>query len=161
MTARRFRTPRRREPARRPRRQRCGLAPLRRESPVPSARRPRRAERSGAGAISAMAGLWLIMAPWLLRYHSSAARWNDVACGTIIALVALFQLTGPYPAKSLSWIIALTGDWLFAEAFVVEQSRFASWNDVVFGIIVVLLAIGSTELNADALSRGPARRGRR
>ena len=62
MTARRFRTPRRREPARRPRGQRCGLAPLRRESPVPSARRPRRAERSRAGAISAMAGLWLISA---------------------------------------------------------------------------------------------------
>lgn len=38
-----------------------------------------------------LAGIWLIIAPFVLNYsETTAALWNDIVAGIIIAVVAIF-----------------------------------------------------------------------
>lgn len=36
-----------------------------------------------------LAGIWLIIAPWVLGYNGRDPRWNDVILGIIVILLAL------------------------------------------------------------------------
>jgi hypothetical protein len=95
--------------------------------------------------LNLLAGIWLIIAPWVLGYSSSDPRWNDVVFGIIVGVLALVRMSGAYRAEWLSWINALIGVWLFVAAFTIDQTRVAAWNDIILGIIVFLLAVGSAE----------------
>ncbi|MGV2827876.1 SPW repeat domain-containing protein [Myxosarcina sp. GI1(2024)] len=52
--------------------------------------------------------MWLIIAPFLLGYVTSASRGNDIAIGIIIAILAALRLFGAYRAAWLSWLNALS-----------------------------------------------------
>ena len=45
-----------------------------------------------ASWINVIAGIWLIIAPFVLGYCTTAARWNDVVLGIIIAAMSLWSL---------------------------------------------------------------------
>lgn len=38
--------------------------------------------------VNVLAGIWLIIAPFVLRYSTAASFWNDVIVGIIVAAVA-------------------------------------------------------------------------
>lgn len=61
---------------------------------------------------------------------------------------------GAYRVEILSLINVLIGGWLVVAAFTIDFSVRASWNDVVLGVVVFLLAVSS----ADAAARIPFRR---
>jgi hypothetical protein len=107
-----------------------------------------------------LAGIWLIIAPWVLAYVSSDPRWNDVVFGAIVACFALARLLGAYSASWLSWLNALIGVWLIVAGFTIDSSAAASGNDIVLGIVVALLALGSATAS-EALSPAGRRRARR
>jgi hypothetical protein len=56
----------------------------------------------------------------------------------------------------------LVGAWVFVAAFTIERSAVASWNDIILGIIVILLAIGSADATTHLfpVRQDPARRRR-
>jgi SPW repeat len=107
-----------------------------------------REEIVSLSGLNVLAGIWLIIAPWVLGYSQSDPRWNDVVFGIIVGVLALIRVSGAYRADWLSWINALIGIWLIVAAFTIDQSSVAAWNDIILGIIVFLLAVGSAEATA-------------
>jgi SPW repeat len=111
--------------------------------------------------INVVAGLWLIIAPFVLGYDEiRAALWNDVLVGIIVAAFAMARVAGPLQHPGLSWINALLGLWLIvapfllayggpleAEAPAVEgaigAAEAAMWNDIIVGVIILVLGIWS------------------
>jgi ABC-type uncharacterized transport system permease subunit len=90
-----------------------------------------------------LAGLWLIIAPWVLGYSSRDPRWNDVVFGAIIAIFALMRITGGFREVWLSVTNAAIGVWIFIAAWAIDYTSTAGANDIIMGIIVFLLAAGS------------------
>jgi hypothetical protein len=120
--------------------------------PRPSAPPPSppdwRSEVLGLSGLNVLAGIWLIIAPWVLGYSGRDPRWNDVVFGIIIGVLALIRVSGAYRAEVLSWINLLIGVWLFVAAFTIDHTARAGWNDIILGIIVFLLAAGSAEASS-------------
>ncbi len=102
--------------------------------------------------LNVLAGIWLIISPWVLNYGPGDPKWNNVVFGAIIALLALAKIGGALRATWLSAVNAVIGVWLFVAAFTIDSSWTAGWNDIILGVIVFLLALGS----ASASERGAA-----
>ena len=102
-----------------------------------------REEVVSLSGLNVLAGIWLIIAPWVLGYSARDPRWNDVVFGAIVAILALAKIGGLYRAAWLSFVNAAIGVWLVIAAFTIDWTAVASWNDVILGVIVFLLAIGS------------------
>ena len=93
--------------------------------------------------LNVLAGIWLIIAPWVLGYTSADPRWNDVVFGAIVGVLALVRVGGAFRAAWLSAVNAAIGVWLFIAAFTIDSSATATWNDWILGVIVFALAAGS------------------
>jgi hypothetical protein len=115
-----------------------------------------REEIETLSGLNVIAGIWLIIAPWVLGYSGRDPRWNDVVFGAIVTVFALLRTFGAYRADWLSWINALIGVWIFIAAFAIDYTTTAGWNDIILGVIVFVLAMGSAEATAAVL---PRRRG--
>ena len=140
----------RREPTvRRPRqvpRTRRGAEPVPPPAGGPPDEPPPRSWRDqivGASGLNVVAGIWLIIAPWVLNYSGGDPYWNDVVFGAIVALIGLVRASGAYRESALSWINALIGVWLFVSAFWLDWTSRAFWNDIVLGVVVFMLAAWS------------------
>ena len=106
--------------------------------------------------LNVIAGIWLIIAPWVLGYAHGDPRWNDVVFGIVVTTFALVRVSGAYRDSGLSILNALVGVWLFIAAFTIDQSSTAGANDVILGVVVFLLGVGSataTQRAATARSR--------
>jgi hypothetical protein len=111
-----------------------------------------RDEVRGLSGLNVIAGIWLIVAPWVLGYSPGDPRWNDIVFGAIVAILALLRATGAYRQAWLSWINALIGTWLIVAAFTIDHSTISSWNNLVVGAIVLGLALSSAEATANPFS---------
>ena len=111
--------------------------------------------------VNIVAGLWLIIAPFVLGYDEiRAALWNDVVIGIIVAAFAVARVARPLMNPSLSWINAVLGLWLIVAPFVLGYGRvvevealaaegavgagqIAMWNDIIVGVIILVLGAWS------------------
>lgn len=98
--------------------------------------------------INVIAGVWLIIAPFVLGYAAlEAILWNDVIIGAAVAAFALFRTSQPNQFESLSWINFVLGIWLIIAPFIIGHSALgageALWNDIIIGVIIVALAAWS------------------
>lgn len=98
-----------------------------------------------ASGLNILAGLWLIIAPFLLDYGDlREALGNDVILGIIIASIATIRAFGAYGADWLSWTNFVFGGWLIVAPFILGYARVAPvWNDIIVGVIVLALAAWS------------------
>lgn len=109
--------------------------------------------RTDAGAIraasglNALAGLWLIVAPWVLGFSADAGGgvWNAVIVGVIIAVLAAARFFGAYGAAWMSWVNALLGAWVVISPWVFGYSGNAArlWNSIIVGLLVIVLGVWS------------------
>ena len=122
-----------------------------------------RDEVIGASGLNILAGIWLIIAPWVLGYTTGDPYWNDVAFGAVVGVIALTRAFGAYRESWLSWFNALVGIWIFASAWVLDSSNTAWTNDVILGAIVFVLAIWSANASDSArmVEQRRRRQGRR
>lgn len=118
--------------------------------PRPADARPPAGSNAGwretVAAISSLnliAGIWLIIAPWVLGYTAGDPKWNDVVFGAIIAGLALLRTVGIRPTAWASAVNMVIGAWLFASAFWLDSSTQATTNDIILGIVVFVLAAAS------------------
>ena len=111
--------------------------------------------------INIVAGLWLIIAPFVLGYVDiRAALWNDIVVGIIVAAFAVARVARPLMNPSLSWINAVLGLWLIVAPFALGYGRgvdaealaaegfvgaapTAMWNDIIVGVIILVLGAWS------------------
>ncbi len=48
----------------------------------------------GLSWLNVLAGIWLVIAPWVLAYQTTAPKVNDVVVGVVVAVTALLVATG-------------------------------------------------------------------
>lgn len=106
---------------------------------------PDRAQVQTASGLNILAGLWLIIAPFVLNYGDlRQALGNDVIVGIAIASIALVRVFGAYRAQWLSWVNFILGGWLIIAPFILGYGRLVpTSNDFILGTIVLSLATWS------------------
>ena len=103
-----------------------------------------RAQVQTASGLNIIAGIWLIIAPFILGYGTSKPITNDIILGIIVGIVALIRVFNPVRTTMLSWINIIAGAWLIIVPFLLSYAYTTPrWNDVILGIIVLVLAIWS------------------
>lgn len=117
---------------------------------APAARHSAREDALTASGLNLLAGIWLIIAPWVLGYSGADPKWNDVVFGALIGILALVRISGPSRGVGLSLVNALFGAWVFVAAFVIDSSSTAFWNDFILGIVVFVLAMLSASAGDEA-----------
>jgi peptidoglycan/LPS O-acetylase OafA/YrhL len=98
----------------------------------------------GAAGLAVLAGLYLIIGPWVARFGGAAelAVSNTVAGLAIIALAAVrTRDTGP---QALTWVLPVLGLWAALSPLVLRYgdetvpSAGAVAGNVIAGVVVVL-----------------------
>lgn len=94
-------------------------------------------------------GLWTLVSPWILGYSATpVAMWNAVIVGLLVALMALLHLRqGPIWEE---WVNVLLGIWLVLSPWILGYAAQgpATWNAVILGLLVGLVAFSSTRTTA-------------
>jgi hypothetical protein len=112
-----------------------------------------------ASGVNVLAGLWMIISPFVLGYSNlSGALWSDVIVGIAIAVVAAIRAGGAVDQPWLSWVNALLGAWLIVSPWVLgfADSANALWNNVIIGVIVLVLGAWSGFASRSGTGTGSA-----
>lgn len=97
-----------------------------------------------ASGLNLALGIWLIVAPFVLRYATEASPANDVTVGVIIAVLAAIRVFEAYGAAWVSWLNVALGTWLLVAPFILTYSSAAAlWNDLIVGLLVICLGVWS------------------
>lgn len=96
--------------------------------------------------IIALAGLWELIAPFVLRYSVAVATYNAVIVGIILIILGAWAALSNNAGtdRTLDWINAIVGLWLVLSPFILgfsALSAVAMTNAIVVGIIVIILGI--------------------
>jgi len=86
-------------------------------------------------------GLWVLSAPWILQQPTEGvAIWNFWIIGAVVTAVALLGLFAFQVWEE--WVNAGLGVWLLASPWLLGFSSItvATWNAVIFGALIALLA---------------------
>ncbi len=98
-----------------------------------------------ASILNIIAGIWLIISPWVLSFNGYDSRMtgNNVIFGIVVAVLAAIRAYAPRGTVWLSWINVLVGIWLFISAFYFAGATMATpfWNNIILGVIVAILGI--------------------
>lgn len=132
-----------------------GQRPVGRARPAsgPPDRRPAsdwRATVATAAAINLVAGVWLVISPWVLGYTGADATWNPVVFGAIVVLLALVRMAGGARESIIGYLNAAIGLWLFASAFWLADSAQAFWNVLLVGALVFFVGLAGGVAADDA-----------
>lgn len=96
-------------------------------------------------AVSLIAGLWLVIAPWALQElpASRPGVFSVILSGIVIALLAAGNIWGATRSRVLSWGLAALGAWVSISPFLWGYAPDAAWtwNAVICGLIVCALGI--------------------
>src|SRR2546423_6495501 len=91
-----------------------------------------------ASVLNVIAGLWLLISPFVLGFSAlQAATWDTAVVGVVVLLLAWTRAANPDRYIGLSWVNLLLGIWLIISPFVLAYSTspHATWNDVILGIV--------------------------
>ena len=132
-----------------------GFAPPAETDYEPAPRTPGawRAEIMSWSGLNVLAGIWLIISPFVLSYSGKDATWNPIVFGAIVGLLALGRFGGAFRATALSWLNMAIGVWLFISAWWLADTARAAWNVGVMGVVVFVLAALSAAATKDAMAR--------
>lgn len=88
-----------------------------------------------------VAGIWLVIAPFMLGYVDLAARTNDIWTGLAIIAVALMGLR----VAGARFVNTGLGAWLAASPWLLDYGGVAAVaNDVIVGLLVIGLSLVPT-----------------
>ena len=109
------------------------------------------ATAAGSSWLNIVLGIWVIISPFLLQFaRFPAAMWNNVIVGIVIAVLAIIR-TSLASQRGWSWTNVILGIWMIISPFALGAMTTAVlWNNILLGIVIALIAIGS------ASSRAPA-----
>lgn len=97
-----------------------------------------------ASALTAVAALWLLVAPFVLGYSSlTAPTATDIIVGTLVLILSGVRWSAPSQAIGLSWAIAGLGIWLILAPFVFGYATISAPTSNQMGMGVVIAALGT------------------
>lgn len=90
-------------------------------------------------------GAWEFLASFILGYSAkTGALWNAIILGIALVILAGWAALSNQVStvKSLAWINVVLGVWLILAPFIIGYATLAValWNDIIVGILVVVLA---------------------
>jgi len=94
--------------------------------------------------VNAVAGLWLIISPFIIGYATAQALWNDIIVGLAVGVVSLVRALSKNMSSTrwIVWLNSILGIWLIIAPFVlVFGMAIEGWNSVIMGIIVAILGL--------------------
>jgi hypothetical protein len=94
-------------------------------------------------------GFWEALASFILGYSAiTAATWNAIIIGEMLVALAVVAAILDYANvyRILDWVNAALGLWLILSPFILGYSTtvVATWNDVIVGVVVLMLALWAT-----------------
>jgi hypothetical protein len=108
-----------------------------------------------AGGLDILAGIWLVLSPFALRFYANAtgaATTSNVVFGILIASLATARVVSSNPwSVWLSRVNALLGFWILISPWCLGFSghHSATTNNVIMGLVVLLLASWSAFATTD------------
>ncbi|GIF04192.1 SPW repeat protein [Actinoplanes siamensis] len=114
-----------------------------------------RAAASGPAVITdgmtLLAGLWLAVSPWVIRFDVTApgVRASNLIMGIAVAVTALGLTLMPARMVRVSWATAAIGAWVVASQWIIERSA-STWpimiNNVVTGAVIMVLGVAAVAI---------------
>jgi len=99
-----------------------------------------------ASVIALLAGVWLILSPWVYQAHAGPGAWNSWIVGIVITILAAIRLSSSNEGiVALSWINCLLGIWTFVSPWIYGYAgRTGEFvNSLCVGVIVFVAALQS------------------
>src|SRR5262249_7978777 len=93
--------------------------------------------------LNVLAGIWLIIAAWVLGFsHLRVAMWDSVLVGIAVLVLAVVRLS-TVGTSGLSWVNFLLGLWLIISPFVLgfSAASAAMTDAIILGIVVAVLGL--------------------
>ncbi|MFE2752532.1 hypothetical protein ACFXGA_11090 [Actinosynnema sp. NPDC059335] len=105
-----------------------------------------RSATSFGAVLGLVAGLWLVMAPFALRYPMTGGdldrQWTTVLAGSAVLVCSLVHALAPRETPWLPLVLLAVGAWLTVTPQVEEYAvARAAANDTITGAVVVLAAV--------------------
>ncbi len=100
-----------------------------------------------ASGLNFLAGLWVIVSPWVFGYYgNTAAMWNDVGVGIAVSILALIRVFDTRGTAWLSWINVILGGWFFFSPWIFGYTANTAgfWNSIATGALIFLLGLWSS-----------------
>lgn len=104
----------------------------------------------------AIIGAWFILTPWVFGFSGhTGAVWTSVIAGAIQLIVAIWAAALPKSTATWgnwqNWTSLAMGVWFIIQPWSVGIGNFAgnAWNDVILGVIVVILDLWVMGQNVD------------
>ena len=103
-------------------------------------------------SLDAVAGLWLFASAFFLP-ATYLFFVNNLAAGGIVAIIAFF---GPFANPRFAWIPAALGLWTAISPIALDFTEFlgATWNNVIVGLLIVVLSLRSWTAGKNARDAG-------
>lgn len=98
-----------------------------------------------ASIINLLAGIWLIISPFILDYASlGVSATNAVIVGIVVGIFSLIKLAN-YEVNWPAWLNFLLGVWLIVSPFANGNGSIetVATNEVILGIIVIAFSLTS------------------
>jgi hypothetical protein len=117
-----------------------------------------------ASAINLLAGIWLVISTWGFAGGAfQAPVWNAVVAGVLVAIAAMARMSAGPRWAWLSWWNAALGGWMIASPWIYGYTANPgfTWNSVIVGAIVLVLASVSAAAPEAAAATAPPARGSR
>jgi len=105
-----------------------------------------------ASGLTTLAGIWEILAPFVLGYNlDPPPTINAIIVGVIVLVLATIRFFGAFDAAWLSWINAALGVWLILAPFILGYRGAPMTNDIIVGIIIFILSTWSALVSQSGL----------
>lgn len=102
-----------------------------------------------ARGLNVLAGIWLIISPYVLGFSGSMAATNAIIVGIIVGVLALIGATSPESVLWTSWINIVLGVWMIISPFILGFTGGAVViNSIILGIIVIALSAWGSSTKA-------------
>jgi hypothetical protein len=109
-----------------------------------------------AAGITLLAGIWLVIAPFVMNYSQyGISSTNSVVLGIVIGVLALVRMSGSNQVWA-SWLNLIAGLWMIISPFALGYSNISAvvTNDIVVGLIVGVSALTSAFSSSSIESPG-------
>jgi hypothetical protein len=101
-----------------------------------------------ASGLNILAGIWVFISAWVFAGGGAGAVWNSIIVGILIVIFAAIRMSRSAPVWP-AWLNVILGIWLIISpwiyGFALDSGRRT--NDIIFGIVVIVLAIWSASTN--------------
>jgi hypothetical protein len=100
-----------------------------------------------ASGINILLGIWLLVSPWVFGYQAagSAAIWNSVIVGVLIAILAASNCFSRRTRTGLNWINVLLALWIMISPLVYGYTANTGGleDNLVLALLIAAFAICS------------------